>query len=210
LSRYSSKTEKAALIRQAFLEGMIDANTRKMLLKHFADAEDEMEKEAVTEKLNEIEKEKMGKSIKDEISEKSPAQYFEKQKLQHKFTTVPADAVESVLLFLNTANEEISDFNISLHSLKYASIQPQKKSAPAHGETDILSATASISVLLEITDGKGAEVCPKLGLMVFSVIGNQLFTTDTFKGEDDQIYALSNEGCEKLFQIEHELKVQTR
>jgi hypothetical protein len=42
----------------------------------------------------------------------------------------------------------------------------------------------------------------KLGLMVFSVIDDSLHTTDNVKGEDDGVYALSDEGLSKYFQME--------
>jgi len=212
LNTYSSIHERGAMIRQAYEDGWIDDMKRDFLLSKFADAEAQMEETAVREKLDEIEKEKMDRPIRDEIAEKTPSQYFQRHKMQNRYSMLPADVVDSISRYLYQANADLRDFTVDVHSLKYATVQPTKKKgkgSPASTEpADIMDATASVSVLVEVTDNKAAEPYnTKLGLMVFSVIGTELYTSDTIKGEDDWVYALTDEGLGKYFQSERQMSV---
>jgi hypothetical protein len=212
LNNYDSIDERGAMIRQAYDEDRITDIERDFLLSKFADAEAQMEETAVREKLDDIEKEKMDRPIRDEIAEKTPAQYFQKHKMQNRYSMLPADVVDTISRYLYQANANLQDFGVEVHSLKYATVQPAKKKgkgSPVSGEpADIMDATASVSVLVEVTDNKAAEPYnTKLGLMVFSVIGTELYTSDTIKGEDDWVYALSDEGLSKYFQSERQLSV---
>ena len=209
LKTIASVSERKRLIGQAYLDGIINEASRDGLLGIFGDAEAVMEDKAVTEKLNDMEREEMNKPIRDEISEKTPSQFFEKKKLEHRYSVLPADAVDSVSQYLHQVNSRLKDFDIQLHSFKYSTIQPAgaQKSTPMD-EPDIMNATASISVLVEVGDNRSPDAYnKKLGLMVFSVIRNSIFTTDTIKGEDDWIYALTDEGLGKYFQVEREMSV---
>jgi hypothetical protein len=212
LNNYSSKLERGSMIRQAYEDGLIEAEERKFLLEKFADAEADMEQTAVKEKLDDIEKEKMDRPIRDEISEKTPAQFFQRHKMQNRYSMLPADVIDTISRYIYQSNSNLQDFGVAIHSLKFATVQPAKKknkAGPGGGtEPDIMDATASVSVLVEVTDNKAAEPYnTKLGLMVFSVIGTELFTSDTIKGEDDWIYALTDEGLAKYFQSERQMSV---
>jgi hypothetical protein len=212
LNNYGSVYEREAMIRQAYDEDLIDEAKRDFLLQKFADAEAQMEETAVREKLDDIEKEKMDRPIRDEIAEKTPAQFFQKHKMQNRYSMLPADVVDTISRYLYQANADLQDFEVEIHSLKYATVQPAKKKgkgSPASTEpADIMDATASVSVLVEVTDNKAAEPYnAKLGLMVFNVIGTELYTSDTIKGEDDWVYALTDEGLSKYFQSERQMSV---
>lgn len=215
LNNYSSQFERGSMIRQAYQDGLIDGDKRDFLLKKFGDAEAQMEETAVREKLDEIEKEKMDKPIRDEIAEKTPSQFFQKHKMQNRYSMLPADVVDTISRYLYQAGANLRDFGVEIHSLKYATVQPAKKKGKGSPSTtepsDIMDATASVSVLVEISDNKAAEPYnTKLGLMVFSVIGTELYTSDTIKGEDDWVYALTDEGLGKYFQSERQMTVSKK
>lgn len=209
LRNTASATERTGLINEAYLSGLINEESRDSLKRVFADdAESTTETDAALEKLDDIEQDTISKPIQEEISEKTPGQFFEKKKMEKKYSVLPADVIASVSEYISNSNAQLKDFDLGISSFKYSTIQPAgtKQSTPGD-EPDIMNAIASVSVLLEVMDKKGGGA-KKLGLMVFSVIQSNIYTTDTVKGEDDWIYAISDEGLGKYFQAERELAVQ--
>lgn len=209
LRNTASAMERAGLINEAYLSGTIGEESRDSLKRVFADAEAIVETDAALEKLDDVEQDAISRPIQEEISEKTPGQFFEKKKMERRYSMLPADVIASVSEYISNANAHLKDFELGVHSFKYSTIQPAgtKQSTPGD-EPDIMNAIASVSVLLELMDKKSGAANKKLGLMVFSVIQNNIYTTDTIKGEDDWIYAVSDEGLGKYFQAERELAVQ--
>ena len=170
-----------------------------------ADAEKKMQEEAVMEQLGDIEKETMKRPIKEELTEKTPKQFFERKKIEQRYAMLPANVVNSISEYLAQASARLQDFDLSVASFKYTSIQPSEGASKSTSmdEPDIMNATASVSVLLEITDKRSESgVNKKLGLMVFSIVQNNVFTSDVLKGEDDVPYALTDEGLQNYFRTE--------
>jgi hypothetical protein len=196
--------EKKGMIKLAFTLGKINGSEFEALVK-WAEGEDKeksMEKGALLEKLKETEDDAMKKPLEEEKAEKSPADFFERQKIEHKYMTIPADVIDSVIQYVHKAGENLNEFALDVKSFKYTSIQPSRVKSPTD-EADVLNAIASVSVLLEVMNKSGKTgKNRKLGLMVFSVIDDSLHTTDNVKGEDDGVYALSDEGLSKYFQME--------
>jgi len=209
LERAESNEHREMITRAAFVSEQIGEQTYDSLMKSFADAEEDVKTEAVKERLDEIEKEQIDQPIQNELAEKTPQQFFDRKKVEHRYSVVPADVVASVIEYINDAGARMRDFELAVHSLKYSTIQPAgtQQSMPGD-EPDIMNATASVSILLEIIDNKTPDVQNrKLGLMVFSVIRDNIFTTDTIKGEDNWIYALTDEGLAKYFDAERQMTV---
>jgi len=199
--------EKKGMIKLAFSQGKIDGAEYDALITwaEGGDKEQEMEKGALLEKLNQTENDAMKKPLEEEVAEKSPADFFERQKIEHKYMTIPADVVDSVIQYVHKAGENLNDFSLDVKSFKYSSIQPSRVKSPTD-EPDVLNAIASVSVLLEVLNKSGKSgKNRKLGLMVFSIIDDSLHTTDNLKGSDDGVYALSDEGLSKYFQMERSL-----
>ena len=202
LAHSPNKYQRDSLIRTAFVMGMIDKPVMDEMILMFADAEKEMEGEAMFDKLKDMQKQEMDKPVKDEVGERTPQDFFEKQKMEYKYTVLPANVIASVLERLNMIASQLRDFNVIMRSFKYTSVQPAGNKSESD-EPDHMNAIALVSVLLELYDK--ANQSPegrKLGMMVFSVIGQQLYTTDTVKGEDDSVYGFSDEGLKQYFQSE--------
>jgi len=216
MSRYASNHERIALITQACEEGMLDEAVATVLLKKYgmdvkADAEEDMEETAVKEKLDEMEKDKLDKPIRDEIAEKTPSQFFQRNKLQKNYDNLPADTIDAVSRYIFQANADLREFELKVYSFKFTSVEPAKKKSPAGSTPDVLNSTASVSVLLEIADNRSADSGnTKLALIVFSVVGDELYTGDTVKGEDDILYGLSDEGLAKYFSAERQRTVNKK
>jgi len=200
LSHAPNKYQRESLIRTAFAIGMVDKPTMDELNLMFADAEEEMQGKAVFDKLKDMQKEEMDRPVDETVSEKTPQDYFEKQKMEYKYSMLPADVIASVLTRINMTASQMRDFSMVVRSFKYTSVQPAGNKSESN-EPDHMNAIALVSVLLEIYDKDNQNAdSKKLGLMVFSVISSQLYTTDTIKGEDDSIYALTDDGLKQYFQ----------
>jgi hypothetical protein len=198
---------RTGIITQAFKMGKLDKQSYDRLLQVFGDAEEDAGKEAIIDKLHDLEKVEMQKPLEDELAEKTPADFFRREELEGEYATLPADVVSAMSRYISNVGKRLRDFRISLRSFKYIPLHPSGRPNTESDEPDVLNAIVLVAVVLDIEDRTASSPDnKKSGGMVFSVIGNQLFTTDTIKGRDQIIYALSDEGLTKYFQKERSTK----
>jgi hypothetical protein len=205
VSGIHSKTLRAGLIRTAFREGKVSAEERQNLMAIFADAEADAQQEAVIDRVNEVEEDLQKRPIADELAEKTPSDFFQRELLETRYVTLPANVVDMAVRYLQKVNGELRDFQILIGKFKYIPMQPSGKTSQSD-EPDLLNAIVAMGVILDIYDKSvAAPNNHKRGMLTFSVIGNQIWTPDVVKGEDNRSYALSDDGLAKMFQRERML-----
>jgi hypothetical protein len=197
-----SPSLRKGMIRSAFDAKRIDFPQYDNLIRQFGDAEAVVEQDALIDRLKDIERSEMDRPLQEDLAEKTPQDFFQREELEGKYVTVPADVIDAVTRYLVQSGGKLKDFSVKLKSLKYVPLEPTGKRSDSD-EPDLMNAIVSVSVVMEALDKTGAspQNQKKIG-MVFSVISDKVWTTDTFKGDDRTIYALSDEGLAKYFQKE--------
>lgn len=158
----------------------------------------------ITEEVFKEEKKIMEQPLEEELEERTPQQFFEKQKEAPK-SAVVSDVINSIMDYIYELNESLHEFRVDVKSFKYAfkEITERIERTPEVGTEkaeEFFSSSGVISVLIDIVDlTLPSSVNIKQGLTVFSVIGNDVVTSGTFKGVDNQIYSLDEAGFEKYF-----------
>jgi hypothetical protein len=208
LALMPGKTMRAGLIRTAFRMGQLSDDERRNLMAVFADVEADTQQEAVIDRVKEVEDDLRKRPIQEELSEKTPADFFKREMLETRYPTLPANVVNMATMYLQRLNGELSDFQIVIGKFKYIPLQPGGTPSKSD-EPDLLNAVVALMIMLDIYDKRSqAPQNHKRGAIVFSVIGDQIWTPDTIKGEDNETYALSDEGLQKYFQKERLLAPQ--
>jgi hypothetical protein len=197
-----SPEAKSAIIKRAFRENLISKQDMEALLGVFADAEEKAGQEAVIDKLKELEDQEMKRPLEDDLAEKTPNDFFQREELEGRYTAIPADVVNAMSQYIEQVNAKLRDFSVALRTFKYTTLHPSGRKPVESDEPDLTNAIVSIAVVLDIAD-RSAPGNVKKGGIVFSVIGNKIWTTDTIKGLDRTIYGLSDEGLAKYFQKEN-------
>ena len=199
-------SQRIRLLNQAYLDGKIEQEVHATLQTVLADQEENVQRDVATDKLKDVEQKQISEPIENELSEKTPAQYFERRKLDQKYTTVPANVVDSVYQYIGQLDARLRDFDVVINSFKYSTLQPAATQPIPSEQPDIMTATANVSVLLSISDHKlQVPDNQKLALTVFSVLNAEIKTSDLIKGIDNQLYGLTDEGLAKYFQNEREV-----
>lgn len=143
------------------------------------------------------------KKIEEVIKTKSPQDYF-KESLPNRMDETISEQIKNVLSYLNNKNSDLSSFNIDsekiIHEIhpvtkKMVSINPQNGRVEGDNR-------ATVTTILKIKDStlpEGQNV--KYGVAVFFVgPDGEITTSDSFKGEDDIIYGISEEGFRQYFE----------
>jgi hypothetical protein len=140
-------------------------------------------------------------SIQEEISEETPSQYFESFK--DKDLKNLASVVEKVEKFIDAKNKRLKNFEIEIKSFKYVKFVDSDEIVRRYPEFDLgefVDSNALIAIIIDIVDKRKDPRVSKLGLLVFFIVDNDVRTTDTFKGEDNVLYALTDEGLQHYFE----------
>lgn len=190
---------RAGLVRMAFRDGEITKEDYDKLIDVFADAEEQAGQEAIMNKLQELEKSEMQRPLSEDLADKTPEDFFKREELEGRYTAIPADVVNAMSMYLEQVNNRLKEFSVRLRSFKYTTLHPSGRKVQESDEPDLTNSVVSIAVILDIVDHASPST-PKQGGIVFSVIGNKIWTTDTLKGLDGVIYGLSDEGLNKYFQ----------
>jgi len=205
------------LILQAKLNGDINDKEYNELVKAYIEIKAGPDVEKMTpegeedierimqEKVEKEEEKEIKKPFEEEIKEVTPSEYFEKNVKEMRKETIPADIVDKILGYIREKNDSLQSFELSVQSFKYTSIEVIKeieKTIDVDEQTRerFFDANALVSVLLKIKDNTLPEkLNEKLGLLIFSIIGNEIVTPDSIKGEDNNLYGLTEEGLSKYF-----------
>jgi hypothetical protein len=171
--------------------------------------EEDVAKE-MQDKVHDMEEKELAKPFEESIGENTPSQYFENSVKELKKETIPADIIDKILGYVKEKNESLKDFEVFVQSFKYTSVETVKdaeKTVKMDDQTKekFFEANALVSLLLRIADNTlPANLQEKLGLVIFSIVDSEIVTPDYIKGEDNDLYALTEEGLNKYFSKERE------
>jgi len=143
--------------------------------------------------------------VVEELKQLSPNDFFERELTTlDKNETSVSEIVQKVLDYINEKDQAINDFRIEVKSFKYKNEEIEEileQMTPVLEENEVekyFNKEAVISVLVEFKYNN-VEDKSKFGLIVFTIKDDEIFTNDTFKGEDNKIYALTSEGLYSYF-----------
>lgn len=210
LEEAKDNVERVALTKRAYRDGLIEEETRDFLLRAFGeDVEKRIKEDAAGEKVDEVGRHQMERSVADEADERTPDQFFSRTKIEKRYGVPPADVVATIMDYLDQRAHELGNFGMALVSFKYSTIQPAGESGTGtqkdgEDEIDVMNVSASVSVLLEISDRISGAT--QIVMTVFGVVRGKLRPTDMVKGLDDRLYALTDEGIAGLFEPARSMK----
>jgi hypothetical protein len=201
LQTIHSSSERRALINQAFETNVINATEREQLLITFAD---DLAGQVTRDELQKMTDDSTSRPLKEETAERTPQQYFERQKMEHRYTTMYADIVDEIAKHIFDLNSNVKEFDVRVRAFKYNVVEPAGTGTPTPSdEQDVINANAWVAVLLDCVDKRSsAPYNTKLGMMVFEVIGSEISSSDAFKGEDNRQYAATDDGLRDYFSTE--------
>ena len=145
--------------------------------------------------------------MQEELNETTHMEFFEKNK-DKRFGDDITGAVDYIMSVLNEIGESLSGFSLNFRSLKYISkeVLDTISSTPEVGSekaSEILSGSGTASAILDFTDKTlPADINMKQGLIVFSILGDDVIMDRVFKGVDNKSYSLDEDGLTKYFIVE--------
>lgn len=172
-------------------------------LKNSDEKEEELEqnKKEVLEEVQDIQE----YPVDDVFGESTPNEYFESE-LGDEQTSI-SDNVDNIIKYIDKKSDALSNFDIDILSFKYKIFDKVKEDFKNNVKVDsdefkdFLSSSAIIPVLVQIkilTDDE-VEENVKNGMIIFSVVGDEVITNDIVKAQDGQTHSLTNEGLSSLF-----------
>jgi hypothetical protein len=215
-------SEKKAVLEDALATGQIT----ELEFRHLAEqngilrkAEPDIEKtdkegnpdveRITTKEVLDADKKLEDTPIKEELDEKTHMQFFEKSKDKKTGDNLSA-VMDYVMEYVGNLEDNLAEFGINFRSLKYIAkdILDRIEKTPKVGDDkaqDILSGSGTCSILLDFIDKTlPAETNMKQGLVVFSVVGDEVLSNDVFKGVDDTTYSLNEDGLNKYFYVDRQ------
>lgn len=167
-----------------------------------ADTLELIEQDSIDEKEEEIKSSPIG----NETTGRTPDDFFKKNIKEGK-EIGNADNIKEVLKSLNKAKELISNYEVSVHSYEYYSLPSEtedeiKAQISSEDVETFFSSNAVISILLEIKNKELGDDLQKIVLAVFTAKEGKVNWDGIVKGDDDNFYAFTNEGINKLFEKE--------
>lgn len=190
--------DAAINLMKVYAEDKLDKNHEKDVLENKKEEEEKGPKEEEEVKKENL-KEKQEVSMKEELKNKTPVDYF-KSSLPNRLDVSVPDQIKSVMVYINNKSSDISKYQIKLYKLNYELQQTISKFVSLNPELGNVANDyiAMINVILEIKDRLSNKV--KYGLIVFFISPDgSVSTSDSFKGEDDIVYGLSENGIDQYF-----------
>jgi len=142
--------------------------------------------------------------FEDIVKERSPQEFFEKEKMPEDKGKM-GEAIQSVIEHIRERDQAIPAYDIKITSFKYLQEEVEREiektpSIPGEKVKEYFSNEGIITVLLtfkkrDLPEDKGV----KQGFMIFALVDSKITTTDSFKGEDNKDYALTEEGLNAYF-----------
>jgi hypothetical protein len=110
------------------------------------------------------------------------------------------EIVKKVFEFLEGKRRFISDFDWELVSFKYVVEKTESGEMVLHEEESVPGILSTVAIILKLVDKTVSDKeNTKLGLMVFTVKSDEVYTDDNIKGEDSKIYAFTDLGLSSYF-----------
>jgi len=173
-----------------------------------SDADEEPSPEETAKKEETMEEADKRKQIPfDSIrKELTPHDMFENEKQEVSGDIVPK-TIKKVVDYIKAKDEAITAYVVTIDSFKYKQEELEsiiKNVTPAIEEEKVeeyFTSNAVITVVINIQNKKASTGNMKQGYMVFTVFNGDVVSDDTFKGEDDKIYGLTEAGLDQYFSI---------
>jgi hypothetical protein len=209
--------EKLALLKEELMKGNINKREFKELLKvagfnkmaepdikSIDEKGDEDAKEKTKEEILELTKKVKEVPFEEEVGATTPQEFFDEQ-TENVFETSTAKVTDEILKYLAEVNTNLYKYSISMKSFKYMSRQVSEKiektpTITGQHPEEYFTSSGVVAVVInikakELPEGENV----KQGLVVFSIIDGDVVSSGTFKGRDNEEYALSEEGFENYF-----------
>lgn len=160
------------------------------------------------EELAKLEKELDSTPVGESLAESTPTDFLEEESREEKAAEVPM-VVKKILEKLKLWNENLSNFELTITALKYNFLpfdERIERNVPMETQraVEYFSSSGVVAMVLSVR-AKGVapdlETCKK-GLVVFSVVGDEIVVNEVLKGSDKNQYAITDEGLSKYFSSE--------
>lgn len=209
MSLFSNNTpaeHKSSYLTGAYVDGQLSKTAYLALHVHFCrtaapvDGVDESTSESVDALVKELD----ATPVKSELAAGSSEAVFS----TYLSESIPQDldvAVKSVTNYLaNKANDLSPRFKMKLMILRYASADPIKGlkeniEVPGEALQEPLRTSGAIAAVVRFYDSAAGNNQSKDGIMTFAIKHGELESAGNFKGSDDKLYSLSEEGVTKFF-----------
>jgi hypothetical protein len=210
ISEYATVRElKGQKATVEFANGTTQEVSLKNLTKIAAEVEPE-EKNEVVQKMQEEVEDTKAKPYNELAKSESPQEFFEDSLADQdaRMAEIIQKNTGKVLDYLKNKASSFHAFKITVKDFKYNSKDLEEKIkrtpeiAGKHVE-EFFASTAIIPVVLTIEDVTlPTDINTKGGLIVFSIVDGNVTSSDNFKGEDNNIYALTETGLNAYFEQE--------
>jgi hypothetical protein len=179
------------------------------------DSQEKAMETGLSEKLMEAETEIKKEPFDNERKQVTPSEYFDSQREEVDLDKAATDNVAKVLEYVKQKNSVLRNFMLRVSSFKYHGRELSEKieneiQVPGQDIEQFFAANALLSVIVDVVDNTlPEEMNAKAALLVFVIADGDVVFDDTFKGDDEKIYALTEEGCAKYFYRERQQSHET-
>jgi len=169
----------------------------------------------MAEKLMDAETEMKKQPFESEKRQITPAEYFDSERDEVDLDKAATDNVGKVLEYIKQKNSVLRNFTMRVSSFKYHGRELSEKleneiQVPGQDIEQFFASNALLSVIVDMIDNTlPEEINTKAALLVFVIADGEVVYDDTFKGDDEKIYALTEEGLAKFFYRERQQSHET-
>ena len=169
----------------------------------------------MAEKLMDAETEMKKQPFENEKRQITPSEYFDSERDEVDLDKAATDNVSKVLEYIKQKNSVLRNFTMRVSSFKYHGRELSEKleneiQVPGQDIEQFFASNALLSVIVDMIDNTlPEEINTKAALLVFVIADGEVVYDDTFKGDDEKIYALTEEGLAKFFYRERQQSHET-
>lgn len=191
------KEQEQILMKKAIKEIQADIDEDEDV-----DPQEQAKKEETMEETNRR-KQMPFNEVRKEVT---PKDVFENEKQEVSGDIVPK-TIKKVVDYIKAKDEAITEYVITIDSFKYKQEELEsivKNVSPAIVEEKVeeyFSSNAVVTVVINIQSKTSSSGSMKQGYMVFTVFNGDVVSDDTFKGEDDKIYSVTEAGLDAYFNM---------
>jgi hypothetical protein len=142
--------------------------------------------------------------IQEELDKTTPIQLWEMEKEQKPGENLP-ELTEFVIQTIYDMGEQLNNFSVHFKRFDYIAqdILDRLEKTPKVGDDkakEVLNSSGTAMVILDFIDKTlPPESNMKQGMVIFSVVGNEVLSNDVFKGQDNKMYSMNEDGLDKYF-----------
>ena len=137
---------------------------------------------------------------------RTPQEFLDKKKIDYMPAMNQSAVIEQIARVIHETNSTLNEFDVVMGDHVFHAMEPAGKSSAPSDDVDYTNAAAWVAVELQITDKVSKS--SKFGMATFEVINNDLHFRGRFKGVDNVIYGLNEEGLASYFSTERNVSDQ--